>query len=72
MSVTVTFPTAHSLTENAQYVPVSVVLVDDSIPESNETFTISLSNAVNGFIITDWFNTATGTIFDDDGRYFQE
>ncbi len=48
---------------------IRVTLVDDSVSEDDETFTVTLSNPLNAAIPAD---AATGTIADDDGEVTPE
>ena len=43
--------------------PVAVAIVNDTLPEGNETFSLNLSNPVNAVVVNP---TATGTIIDDE------
>jgi hypothetical protein len=49
---------------------ISVTINGDTKIESNEAFSVSLSGATNGAIISD--NLATGTIIDDDGNHVRD
>ncbi|MFB3077654.1 MAG: Calx-beta domain-containing protein, partial [Lysobacterales bacterium] len=44
--------------------PIAVIIIDDAVSESTETFTVDLSNAVNATLSD---NQGVGTITDDDG-----
>ena len=44
---------------------ISVPVIDDSVPDSGETFTLTLSNPINAFL-GDATATATGTIYNHD------
>ena len=56
---TLTIPAAFTVGE------ISLFIADDDLSEGTETFTITLSNAVNA-VIAEGAGTATGTILDDD------
>ncbi len=60
----VTTPVAATLAANAANATVTVAVADDDLDESDETFTVTLSDASSNATITD--DTATGTIEDDD------
>ena len=45
---------------------ISVAVIDDSLPEGTETFTVTLASAANA-VVADGGGTATGTIVDDEG-----
>ena len=58
--------TAGTIAANARTTTISVALLDDDLDESDETFTVTLSDASAGAAISGTAGTATGTITDDD------
>ena len=69
-SFVATFPASTGLEASEQFVPVSVNIVNDQLVETNETFTITLSNPVNGMVgQPGWIDSAIVNVIDDDSTY---
>jgi Calx-beta domain/ASPIC and UnbV/FG-GAP-like repeat len=56
-------PTTISFAPGETSKPLPVTIVDDTLAEGDETFSLNLSNPVNGVVVDP---TATGTIMDDE------